>query len=167
MARRAVRQRSRLGPGGSGTGAGSWRGPGRRRRPLVRSRAGPSPLRAGEEVRVDGLAALGRTRPDMAPRAAVGRARWGAGDVALEARVALHAEVGLLHGAEAEAVLVVVAGRAQAATQVARGRVTHEATPLVRGRDEPRRAEGDSRAPVVESARLAIGEVQAGDGLLV
>ena len=51
----------------------------------------------------------------------------GIGEVRLPTRVAADAEVGALHGAEAEAMLVVVARRAQAAAELARGDVADEA----------------------------------------
>src|SRR6266850_3458309 len=154
------------GQDGPGTAGGSWRGPGRRRRILARSLSGVLRPRPGEPMRVDDLPAGGLAHPNVALHAAIRRA--GGGEVLLASRVTRGAEIGPLHGAEAEAVLVVVTRRAQTTAELARRRVTHEAPALAGGDGEALPAERPSGGPVViESAPLATGEVLAGQRLLV
>jgi len=68
--------------------------------------------------------------------AAIAEARRRHGEVVLAAGVTAGAEVGALHDGEVQAMLVVVAGRAEAAPERARRRIAHEAPPARHGHGE-------------------------------
>jgi hypothetical protein len=114
---------------------------------------------------IDDLAGHGLTHPQMAWRAAI---RRGVSRVmTLPPRVAVETEVFPSHGAKAETMLVVVTGRAQAASQLARGRVTHELSSCSGGHAESLLAQGDAGGSVaVQDAPNAGNEVLTHQGLL-
>src|ERR1700730_10213994 len=153
---------------GPGIAAGSWPGRRRRRRRLARSlpdarRSGP-----GEPMRVDDLPVHGLAHTHVALQTAIRHAGCLDGEVPFPPRVAPGAEVRPLHGAEAKAMVVVVTRRAQTTADLARGGVTHEASPPRRGDSETFLAERHPSGPVVvQCAQLTRGEMRAGQGLLV
>ena len=118
-------------------------------------------------MRVDDLSGDGRPHSNVARDASVLPVGRRAGEMLLAISVAVDAERGLLDRAETEAMVVVVARRAQAATHRPGGRITDERPPRPRGRGEPIAAERHSRGPVtVERALEAAREVLAGQRLL-
>src|SRR5262249_9183651 len=83
-------------------------------------------------------------------------------------RVASGAEVRPLHGAEAEAMFVVMTRRAQTTAKLARGRITHEAPRPRRPGGKALQAECPPRGPIVVSrSQIAPGEVLPGQSFLV
>src|SRR5262245_53008462 len=129
-------------------------------------------------MRVDDLTCHGRANPDVACGAPVLRVGPYVGEVLLAVSVAADAEVFPLHGGEAEAVVVVVARRAQATAQRPGNRITDEpsrhrdvrhAGTLRIGRfGESLSAERRPQSPLaVQRALSSAGEVLAGQGLLV
>jgi len=119
-------------------------------------------------MRVDDLPAHGLAHANMAPYAAIRRAGRGDGKVSVTPRMAARAEVGSLHGAEAEAMVVVVARRTETTAELARGRVTHEPSRLRRGDNEARPPEFRPRCSIaVQRVLLPRSEMRAGQGFLV
>src|SRR5438876_189527 len=151
---------------GPGIAAGSWPGAVRRRRTLARSSSGPLRPRSGESMRVDDLPAGGLADANVTLHAAIRQAGRRDEEVSFAPRVASGAKVRLLHRAEAEAMLVVVARRAQTTAELARGRVAHEAPALRRGDGEALPAKRLSRG-LVQRLLNASGEMLAGQCLLV
>lgn len=118
-------------------------------------------------MRVDGLPGHAFAGPDVACEAAIRRFGIGGREMLLPIRVAADAEVHPSHGAEAETMLIEMARRAQAATELARGRVADEPPAVGRRHDESVPAEsGPRRAVAVERVWTARGEVPAGERLL-
>jgi len=118
---------------------------------------------------VDDLASGRVANAHVALHAAVRQPGGWTRKVFFPSHMAPGAEVRSLHGAEAEAVLVVVARGAQSATELARGRVAHEppSSPS-RGRGEGVRAKRLPRGPIgVERSKLPRGEVLARQSLLI
>jgi len=126
-----------------------------------------SAARDGESMRVDDLAGHAFAGPHMTRHTAIRRPGGGDGEMLRPTAVAANAEVCLPHGAEAEAMLIEMARRAQAATQRARGGVTGELSSAGRGYAKAFPAErGPSRAVAVQHALNAGGEVLALQSLL-
>src|SRR5262249_47218336 len=124
--------------------------------------------RAGESMRVDDLAAHCLAHAHVALQASIPQAGSRDGEVLFASRVAPSTEVRLLHGAETDAMLVVVTRRAQATPQLARGRVTHEAPPARGGNGEALLPKRFPRGPIiVQRTQITCGEMLADQRLLV
>src|SRR5262245_1665804 len=151
-----------------GTAAGSWPGSRPHRRTLACSLPDTRRPRSGESMRVDDLAAHGLAHAHVALHAAIRRTGSGNGEMGFAPRVAPGTEVRLLHGAEADAMLVVVTRCAQTTAQLTRGRITHEAPPGRSGNDESLQPKRFARGPIiVQHAQITRGEMLADQSLLV
>jgi hypothetical protein len=119
-------------------------------------------------MRVDDLARHGRPSPNMACEASILPVGSRIGEVLLTIPVTADAEVGSLDGTETEAMIVVVARRAQATAAQAGGRIPDKPSPRRRRGGESVSAERRPRSPVaVQRALKPTGEVLAGKRLLV
>ena len=116
-------------------------------------------------MRVDHLAGHGLADPDVTLHATIHRPGRRVGIVRVTIRVAAGAEVRPLHDGDVETMLVVVAGRAEAATELARGRVADEAPPAGDGTAKPswrsvfRAARSSSSASRVRVAKCRLVNV--------